>query len=40
MLDRALDLALNASGIDLGGRAKARETFRRNIRVVRDDEPA
>jgi hypothetical protein len=34
MLERALDLALEASGCGLDGTARARETFRQNIRVV------
>ena len=37
MLDRALDLALTASGIGFDRRAEARETFRKNITLVRDE---
>lgn len=33
MMDRALDMALEASGIGLDGRHSAREVFRANIRV-------
>jgi hypothetical protein len=39
MLDAALELALNASGIGLERRAEARAIFRKQIKV-RDDEPA
>jgi hypothetical protein len=34
MLERAFDAALEASGCGLDGKARARETFRQNIRVV------
>jgi len=34
MLEQALDSALEASGADLAGKAKAREAFRRNLKVV------
>jgi len=34
MLERALDAALESSGADLAGKAKAREAFRRNLKVV------
>ena len=34
MMERALDAALEASGTGLDGKQKAREAFRRNIRVV------
>jgi P27 family predicted phage terminase small subunit len=34
MLERALDKALTASGLDLHGQAAAREEFRRNLKVV------
>jgi hypothetical protein len=36
MLDRALDLALTAGGIGFDRKAEARETFRKNIRVLPD----
>lgn len=34
MLERALDAALEASGAPLDGKAKAREAFKRNLKVV------
>jgi len=34
MLEQALDSALEASGADLAGKAKARETFRANLKVA------
>lgn len=34
MLERALDSALKASGADMDGRQRARDEFRRNLRVV------
>jgi hypothetical protein len=34
MLETALTQALASSGCDLGGQARARETFRRNLKVV------
>ena len=34
MLEQALDVALEASGVSLDGKAKAREAFRRNLRIV------
>ncbi|HEY2088337.1 MAG TPA: hypothetical protein VGH54_20255, partial [Mycobacterium sp.] len=34
MLERALDAALKASGADRDGRQRAREEFRKNLRVV------
>jgi hypothetical protein len=34
MLERALDAALEASGTGLDGKQKARDAFRRNIRIV------
>lgn len=34
MMDRALDLALEDSGVPLEAKAKARETFRRHLKVV------
>ena len=34
MLERALDTALEASGAPLDGKAKAREAFRRSLKVV------
>jgi len=34
MLEQALDSALEASGADLAGKAKARQTFRANLKVV------
>ena len=37
MLERALDLALTASGIGFDRRAEARETFRKNITLMRDE---
>jgi hypothetical protein len=34
MLDRALDLSLEEAGVDFGKKTQARQTFRKNIRVV------
>lgn len=34
MLERALDAALESSGADLDGKQKAREAFKRNLKVV------
>lgn len=34
MLERALDAALEASGADLDGKMKAREAYKRNLRIV------
>jgi hypothetical protein len=37
MLERALELALTVSGIGSDGRAEARGTFRKNIRVAPEE---